>query len=322
MINFLSMTQSFLYAAILASVPLLFGTVGEIITEKAGNLNLGVEGMMYMGAIFSFMGAYYYESIIIAVIFGFLGGMLGAFIYSFLTVTLKADQVVTGLVLTIFGTGLANLLGSGIVKASATGNITLQESVKAMSRPINLGFLTDLPVVGKLLFTHSFFTYLAVLFAILAGVYINHTRWGHNLRAIGENPSAADATGVSVDKYKYFHIMFGGGLAGLGGAYISLVTCGGTWTYNCVAGQGWIAVALVIFAAWKPSRAIFGSLFFGALSVLRLYLPRSVVDIPPAIFQMLPFVVTSVVLIISSIRMRHENQQPAASGINYFREER
>ena len=322
MTGFFDWLSSFLYAAMLAGVPLLFGTLGEVITEKSGSLNLGVEGMMYMGAVFGFMGGYLFASPILALVFAFLGGALGALCYAFLTVTLKANQNVTGLTLTIFGTGLANFLGESLITSSPSGAAVVAENVKLAFRPMQWGALTTIPYVGKLLFNHSIFTYLAVGLAVLAGWYLNHTRLGLNLRAIGENPAAADAAGVSVDRYKYAHILLGGGICGLGGGYIALVTCGGSWTYNCVAGQGWIAVALVIFAAWSPYRAIWGSLVFGALSVLRLYIPNSVISIPPAVFAMVPFVVTCLVLVVSSIQMRKENQQPKGCGVNYFREER
>lgn len=319
---FIDWLSAFLYAAILAGVPLLFGTLGEILTEKAGNLNLGVEGMMYMGAVFGFMGGYYTESPLAAMLLAVLGGMLGALIYAVLTVTLKANQNVTGLTLTIFGTGLANFLGENMVNTSATGAAVVTETVKNAFRPLTLGGLGQIPYVGKLLFGHSIFTYLAVGMAVLAAWYLNHTRFGLNLRAVGENPAAADAAGVDVSRYKYAHILAGGGICGLGGAYIALVTCGGNWTYGCVGGQGWIAVALVIFAAWSPAKAILGSLVFGALSVLRLYIPATVIAIPAAVFAMVPFLVTCVVLVVSSIRMKRENQQPRACGVNYFREER
>lgn len=313
---------NFLYAAMLAGVPLLYGTLGEILTEKAGNVNLGVEGMMYMGAVFGFMGAYYLDSVLAALLFAFLGGLGGALIYAFLTVTLKANQNVAGLTLTIFGTGLANLLGTSMVNASGSGAAMVSESMKTVFRPLDMGPLTALPYVGKLLFNHSVLTYLGIVLAVTAGWYLNHTRKGLNLRAVGENPAAADAAGVNVSLYKYVHTLLGGGICGLGGAYIALVTCGGNWTYSCVGGLGWIAVALVIFAAWSPYKALLGSLVFGALSVLKLYIPTSVLNIPSAFFSMLPFLVTCVILVISSIRMRRENQQPHGCGVNYFREER
>lgn len=314
--------SNFLYAAILAGVPLLFGTLGEILTEKAGNINLGVEGMMYMGAVFGFMGAYYLDSAIATLLFAFLGGLGGALVYAFLTVTLKANQNVAGLTLTIFGTGLANLLGTNMINGSGSGAAMVSDAMKAFFRPMDMGALTAISYLGKLLFNHSLFTYLGIVLAITAGWYLNHTAQGLNLRAVGENPAAADAAGVNVSAYKYVHILLGGGICGLGGAYIALVTCGGNWTYNCVGGLGWIAVALVIFAAWSPYKALLGSLVFGALSVLKIYIPTSVINIPSAFFSMLPFLVTCVILVISSIRMRRENQQPHACGVNYFREER
>ncbi len=314
--------STFLYAAILAGVPLLFGTLGEIITEKAGHVNLGVEGMMYMGAVLGFMGGYYLDSVAMVLLLALVGGMAGAAVYAFLTVTMKANQNVTGLTLTIFGTGLANLLGTNMINSSASGAAICSDAVKAAFRPVNLGVLTRLPYVGQLLFGHSLFTYLAVILAVAAGWYMTHTRFGLNLRAVGENPAAADAAGVNVSLYKYAHVIAGGGICGLGGAYIAMVTCGGNWTYNCVGGLGWIAVALVIFATWSPVKAILGSLVFGALSVLRLYIPASVISIPAAFYSMMPFAATCVILVIGSIRQKREKQQPHACGVNYFREER
>lgn len=321
MTEFFDWLLRFLYAAILAGTPLLFGTVGEIITQKSGNLNLGVEGMMYMGAIFGFMGGHYFASPTLALLFAFLGGAFGALIYALLTVTLKANQNVTGLTLTIFGTGLANFLGENMIKSSPTGRAVVADSVVNFFKPMEFKPLTDSPL-GKLLFSHSLFTLLGIALAIGAGLYLNRSKKGLNLRAVGENPSAADAAGINVVLYKYVHILIGGGICGLGGAYIALVTCGGNWTYSAMSGQGWIAVALVIFASWSPYKALLGSLVFGALSVLRLYIPSSLFQIPPAIASMVPFVVTCVVLVVSSIKMRKENQQPKGCGVNYFREER
>ncbi len=315
-------TLAFLYATILAGVPLLYGTLGEIIIEKSGNLNLGVEGMMYMGAIIGFLAAHYFESALLAIVFAFLAGVVGALIYAVLTVTLKANQNVTGLTLTVFGTGIANFIGETLKASAPVGTVFIPEHVLRSLVPQKMGALSDLPVVGKLLFEHSPLTYLALFFAIAMSLYLNRTRQGLNLRAIGENPGAADAMGVDVNRYKYLHILFGGGLCGIGGVYVSLVTCVGNWQPNIIGGQGWIAVALVIFASWSPLKAVLGSLVFGALSMLRLYIPKDVIDIPGALFSMLPFVVTCIVLVVSSLRMRKENQQPAACGINYFREER
>ncbi|MEG0935146.1 MAG: ABC transporter permease [Clostridia bacterium] len=314
---------NFLYAAILAGVPLLYGTLGEILTEKAGNLNLGVEGMMYMGAIIGFWAGYATDSALMAYLGAFAAGMLGALIYAFLTVTLKANQNVTGLTLTIFGIGFANFIGENLILHSATKSAIVSDALKAQFSEIRIPYLSDIPVIGKLLFQHTWFVYLGIVLAVIAGLYLYKTRRGLNLRAVGENPAAADASGINVTLYKYAHILIGGGVCGLGGAYVSLVTCGGAWTYNCVNGLGWISVALVIFANWNPYRALAGSLVFGALSVLRLYLPVAVVKlIPTAVFSMLPFVVTAVVLIMTSMRMSREHAQPKGCGVNYFREER
>jgi simple sugar transport system permease protein len=313
---------SFVYAAVLAGVPLMFGTLGEVVTQKAGNLNLGVEGMMYLGAIFGFWAGYAWDSPALALLFAFLAGMGGALIYALLTVTLKANQNVAGLTLTIFGTGVANYIGNSLIMASPTRSAVLAQSVVDAFKPLRLPLLADIPYLGKLLFTHSLFVYLGVALCLAAGFYFNHTRQGLNLRAVGENPAAADAVGIRVARYKYLHIALGGGICGLGGAYVSLVTCGGSWTYNCINGLGWIAVALVIFAAWSPYRALHGSLTFGALSVLRLYIPGTVLSIPPSIFAMLPFLATIVVLIFTSVRLNRERMQPKGCGVNYFREER
>lgn len=320
--SFTEQLLAFLYAAILASVPLLYGTLGEILIEKSGNLNLGVEGMMYLGAIMGFLGSFLFGSPIAALLFAFLAGMAGAAIYAFMTVTLKGNQNVTGLTLTIFGTGIANFIGETLKENHPAGTSFITNQVKQALLPLNLGALTDIPVAGKLLFNHSVFTYLAVALAIGMSVYLKYSQKGLNLRSVGENPSAADAVGINVSRYKYIHILIGGGICGLGGAYVSLVTAVGNWQPNIIGGQGWIALALVIFSSWSPLKAILGSLIFGALSVLRLYIPKDVIDIPGAIFSMLPFAVTCLVLIISSMKMKRENQQPAGCGINYFREER
>ncbi|MEA5069360.1 MAG: ABC transporter permease [Christensenellaceae bacterium] len=321
--DWVSYLTNFLYAAILAGVPLLFGTLGEIQTERAGNLNLGVEGQMYMGAIAGFFLAYATGQAYMAYVGAFAAGALGALIYAFLTVTLKANQNVTGLTLTIFGAGFANFAGENMILSSPTKSAILSDALKAQFSAIDIPGLSDLPVVGRLLFAHTLFVYLGVALALVAGWYLFGTRKGLNLRAVGENPAAADAAGIPVSLYKYVHILLGGGICALGGAYVALVTCGGAWTYNCVNGLGWIAVALVIFAGWNPYRAILGSLVFGALSVLRLYLPAGATRIiPSAMFSMLPFIVTAAVLILSSMRTSRDHAQPRGCGVNYFREER
>ena len=234
-----------------------------------------------------------------------------------LTVSFKANQNVTGLTLTIFGTGVANLLGSNYTASGA-----LSENVMSVFKALNIPGLSDIPYVGKLLLNYNPFVYFGVVLCICMGLYINRTSQGRSLRAVGENPAAADAMGVNVTLYKYVHILLGGGICALGGAYVIIVTCNGLWTYNCINGLGWIAVALVIFAGWSAYRVVLGSLVFGALSVLRLYTPASVANVPQAIFMMLPFIATAIVLVVTSIRPSHKHQQPRSCGLNYYREDR
>ena len=313
---------NFLHAALLAGTPLMFGTLGEITTEKAGNLNLGVEGMMSIGAIAGFYVGFTTQNILLAVLGAFAAGILSSLIYAFLTVTLKANQNVTGLTLTIFGVGFSNFFGDFLRESAGVSVLKLSDKITNAVQAVHIPVLSDLPYVGKLFFQYNPFVYFGILLCIIMGIYINHTRKGLNLRAIGENPGAADAAGVNVTRVKYFNILLGGGICGIGGAYISLVLCGGVWVTNSVNGLGWIAVALVIFASWNPFKAILGSFIFGAFTILKFYIPKSIISIPEAIFDMLPFLVTAIVLIVTSIRKSKENTQPAGCGINYFREER
>lgn len=313
---------NFLHAALLADTPLMFGTLGEIVTEKAGNLNLGVEGMMSIGAIAGFYVGFTTQNIVLAVLGAFLAGLLSALIYAFLTVTLKANQNVTGLTLTIFGVGFANFFGDFLRESAGIDVLKLSDKITNTVQAIHIPVLSDIPYVGKLFFQYNPFVYFGILLCILMGIYILHTRKGLNLCAVGENPGAADAAGVNVTRVKYFNILLGGGVCGIGGAYISLVLCGGIWVTDSVNGLGWIAVALVIFASWNPFKAILGSFIFGAFNILKFYIPKNIVTIPEAIFDMLPFLVTAIVLIVTSIRKSKENTQPAGCGINYFREER
>lgn len=316
-------------AAVLAGTPLLFGTLGEILTEKSGNLNLGVEGMMFMGAIAGLAGAYFYEQWVsvpsgilaafLAILFSFLCGALGALIYSFLTVTLRANQNVTGLALTIFGTGFGNFFGDVMGTSSSSGYAAVGTEIKSAFLGMKIPFLSDIPYIGKLLFSYNFLVYLGILIAVLMAFFLNKTRIGLNLRAVGEDPAAADAAGINVTKYKYLATCIGGGICGIGGMYISMVICSGVWVHNCVGGVGWIAVALVIFATWSPSRALLGSLVFGGLSIMRLYVP---LGIPIQIYDTFPYMATVIVLIATGIRQSKEHSIPKSTGVNYFREER
>ena len=185
-----------------------------------------------------------------------------------------------------------------------------------------LPLLGDIPVVGKLLFSHNILVYFSVLVAVLLGLYIKKTKPGLNMRAVGENPAAADAAGINVTRTRYIHALLGGGICGIGGAYISIINGMGVWNNDSVNGLGWISVSLVIFAAWSPIKAILGSFVFGAFSVIMLYAPKEIIPIPTAIYKMLPFLLTIVVLIFTSMRKSKESSQPASCGLSYFREER
>ena len=312
---------NFLVAAIVSGTPLLFGTLGEILTEKAGHLNLGVEGMMAIGAIAGFYTGYKTNSVLLALLMSFSAGMLCALIYAFLTITLKATHNVTGLTLTIFGSGLSSFIAFSMIQNAENGVPVLDRSFTSSLANIHIPFLSDIPVLGKLLFQYNPLVYLGVVIAIVMAVYIKRTRAGLNLTAVGENPGAADAAGINVTLVKYVHVLIGGGICGLGGAYMALTIGNGSWVNNVVNGYGWIAVALVIFASWNPAKAIGGAFVFGAFSVIRYYMPTGV-NLPTAFYNMLPFLVTAIVLVISSVRKKKKHVEPAAIGAIYFREER
>ena len=283
----------FIQKAIAQGIGMLFGATGEIITEKSGNLNLGVPGLMYMGGIAGLMGAFIYESgaenpsgivgVLISMLCALLASGFGALIYSVLTITLRANQNVTGLALTTFGVGFGNFFGGSL--------------------------------------SYGFMTYFGIILAILVSWFMYKSRKGLNLRAVGESPATADAAGINVTLYKYLATIIGGAISGLGGLYFVMEYSGGTWTNNGFGDRGWLAIALVIFALWKPINAIWGSFLFGALYILYLYIPglgRSMQEI----FKMLPYLVTIVVLIFTSFRKKKEYQPPESLGNSYFREER
>lgn len=320
----------FIQNAIGQGIGILFGANGEILTEKSGNLNLGVPGMMYMGGITGLAGAYLYENavaapvpvvgMLIALVCALVAGTLGGAIYSVLTISLRANQNVAGLALTTFGVGLGNFFGGSLSKLSGgVGQISVAATAGAFRQPIPL--LCDIPVIGEALFSYGFLTYFAIALSVYLAWYIRRTRRGLNLRAVGESPSTADAAGIDVARYKYVATCVGGAICGLGGLYFVMEYSGGTWTNNGFGDRGWLAIALVIFALWKPKYSILGSILFGGLYIVYLYIPglsRSSQEI----FKMLPYVVTIVVLVVLSIRNRRENQPPESLGLSYFREER
>ena len=319
----------FIQNAIGQGIGILFGANGEILTEKSGNLNLGVPGMMYMGGIAGLAGAYLYENavvapvpvvgMLIALVCALVAGTLGGAIYSVLTISLRANQNVAGLALTTFRVGLGNFFGGSLSKLSGgVGQISVAATAGAFRQPIPL--LCDIPVIGEALFSYGFLTYFAIALSVYLAWYIRRTRRGLNLRAVGESPSTADAAGIDVARYKYVATCVGGAICGLGGLYFVMEYSGGTWTNNGFGDRGWLAIALVIFARWNPLHAIWGSILFGALYILYLYIPglgRSMQEI----FKMLPYFVTIVVLVLTSLRKKKEDQPPESLGQPFFREE-
>lgn len=324
------MLATIINKSIVQGVPLLFGSTGEIITEKSGNLNLGIPGIMYMGGAAGVIGAYLYERavdvpspflcIVIPLLSSLLGSALLALIYSFLTITLRANQNVTGLALTTFGVGFGDFFGGSLTKIFGNGG-NLSVKTTADYFKTTLPFASKLGDLGKVFFSYGFLVYVAIIIALLTAWFLRRTKAGLHLRAVGENPATADAAGINVIKYKYIATVIGGAIAGLGGLYFIMDYTGGSWTNGGFGDRGWLAIALVIFALWKPDLGILGSFLFGGLYIAYSYISgisRSSV----AIFNMLPYVVTIAVLIITSVRNKKENQPPESLGLAYFREER
>ena len=312
-------------AAISMGVVYLYGCIGETIIEKGGNLNLGIPGIMCLGALGGAVGVNVYCSIftnenistvlilLFTITFSFLFACLGGLIYAVLTVSLQANQNVTGLSLTTFGVGMMKFLGSNME----------QDNFVFASRAIKKLFVgyESLGGFGKLFLSYGFLVYLAFILAVGVGLFIRYTRVGLFLRAIGESPKTADDQGINVTKYKYLAILIGSGIAGLGGLYYVMDRSGGTtFVEAAIEAFGWLSVALVIFSMWKPWVGAIGSILFGGLYVLPQYIGVSNTQIK--LFDLLPYVVTVLVLIITSILDAKNSQPPASLGINYYREDR
>lgn len=320
----------FLQRAILQGTPLLFGATGEILTEKSGNLNLGIPGIMYIGAISGVIGGFFYQNsgavvqpslaILVPLLCCLLGALLVSLLYCFLTINLKANQNVTGLAITTFGVGFGNFFGGSLIKIlkSDVPYLSLVKIAKAYKT--TLPFAKNLGKLGQLFFSYGFLVYLAVFIAVGMGIFLKRTKTGLHLRAVGENPATADAVGINVSRYKYFATCIGGMIAGLGGLFYIMDYSNGIWSNNGFGDRGWLAIAIVIFATWKPTVSILGSYLFGALYILFNYINVPMQFLP--LIQMLPYVVTIVVLIAVSIRKKRENQPPASLGLTYFREDR
>lgn len=321
----------FLFNIVLINIPLLYGTVGEIVVEKAGSLDLGVEGTMAVGAIFGYLAGCAANSMVVGLLVSFLAAGLCGALFAVLTVSFQANQNVTGLTITTFGLGLYFFVGKGMGERwpAMTGASALVDGFAAREVPL----LSKIPVLGKVFFSQNLLVYLGVAVAVLVWWYLNFTKTGLRLRAVGENPGAADSVGVNILLYKYVHLIAGSGIMGLGGFYMALNMSGSFEGSNCwINGYGWIAIALVIFANWNPVMAILGTLVFGFFNTLQIYsgalagaFPGGLGwlnAVPAQLFKALPFIITAIVLIASSVRKREGSGQPAALGLNYFREER
>ena len=325
---------SFIPRAIVQGIPLLLGSTGETLTEKSGNLNLGIPGIMYVGGICGVIGSFYYEmgktaaemstalTLLIPLVCCLVGSLLMGLLYCFLTVTLRANQNVTGLALTTFGVGFGNFFGGSLIKLSGSSlpSIIMTNTSNVFRR--TLPAAEKLGVFGKLLLNYGFLAYVAVAIALFASWVLNRTRTGLHLRAVGESPNTADAAGINVSRYKYVSTCIGSMIAGLGGLYYVMDYACGVWTNDAFGDRGWLAIALVIFTIWRPNVGVLASFLFGGLYILHMYIPSGMNLAVKELYKMAPYVVTIIVLVLSSMRNKRENQPPASLGLAYFREER
>ena len=325
---------AFIPRAVTQGIPLMFGCVGETITEKSGNLNLGTAGIMYVGGICGVIGSFFYETkvgaqnmtaflgITIPLVCCLVGSLLMGLIYCFLTVTLRANQNVTGLAMTTFGIGIGNFFGGSLIKItnSEVPSIVLNQTGKFFKT--QLPFAKGLGWFGTIFCSYGFLAYVAIILAIIAAVILSRTRTGLSLRAVGENPGTADAAGINVTRYKYFATCLGAMISGLGGLYFVMDYSSGIWANDAFGDRGWLAIALVIFTIWRPGHSIWASILFGGLYILHIFLPTGTELAVKELYKGIPYVVTIIVLIITSLRNKRENQPPGSLGLSYFREDR
>lgn len=312
---------------------IMLASLGELLIEKVGSLNLGTPGTMCVGAAAGFIPVFYYcnntenpnVAIIILLALGvaFLAAMLMGAVFSFFTVTLRINQNVVGLVMTMFGCGLAEFLSIYFIK-SESGNVRCDEAFQVFTAKIP--FLSNkLGVVSDIFFGYGFMVYVTIALVVGMMFFLYRTRIGLNLRAVGENPGTADAAGINVTRYKYLATCIGSGLVGMAGIFCVMQFKSGAWStadITSIEAFGWLAVALVIFALWKPINLLWGAAAFGVCYWAYLYLPQLGIVLSTDIVQMLPYIITILVLIVVNLRKNRENQGPASLGVPYFREER
>lgn len=314
------MNESVLMLTLMAGIglgtPLVFGTVGEILTERSGILNLGVQGMMLFGAVAGFWATFVTGNLWLGVIASLVAGAGLSVIHAFNSVTLRVSQIVSGLALTIFGTGVAVYIGK------AGSDPLIGQPSKAIFEPIFPDAVSDLPIVGPLIFGHDALVYLSWVIVAVASYYLFHTRPGLTVRAVGEDPASAEAAGINVSAVRYIHVMLGGALAGLGGAYFSLALVP-SWQDNPIGQAGWISIALVILASWRPWRALWVAYLFGIAGRLNFTFQTLEINVPATLLDMLPFLLAIIAMIaLTSGKRARFLGAPAALAIPYFREER
>ena len=293
---------SFIPRAVMQGIPLLLGSTGETLTEKSGNLNLGIPGTMYVGAISGVIGAFFYESslpspealkpamaILVPMFSCLLGALLMGLLYCFLTVTLRANQNVTGLALTTFGVGFGNFFGGSLIKLSGSDMPYLALSATSTCFRSHLSAADTTGWFGKVFLSYGFLAYLAVVIALIAGYVLKHTRVGLHLRSVGESPATADSAGINVSRYKYVATCAGSMIAGLGGLYYVMDYASGIWSNNAFGDRGWLAIALVIFTIWRPNVGVLASVLFGGLYILHMYIPSGMNLAVKELYKMLPY---------------------------------
>ncbi|BCR04467.1 ABC transporter permease [Desulfuromonas versatilis] len=305
------MLEILLDATVRAGTPILFATLGAILNERAGIINLGIEGLMLIGALAGFAGTQATGSLLVGVLAAFAAALAAGCIHGFVTVQLRGNQIVSGLALTMFGIGVTALFGRGMV------GLTIEGFERAA-----IPGLSQIPVIGKPFFNQDLLIYFSFLLVAGLHFFFYRTRWGLSLRTVGENPAAADTCGVAVNRYRFLAVAVGSGIVGIGGAYLSLASTP-MWIENMSAGRGWIAVALVIFASWSSGRALAGAYLFGGITAMQLRFQAMGTTVSAHILQMLPYFFTILVLVVSTLRLQKgASQQPESLGQPYDREDR
>lgn len=323
---------AFFPRAVAQGVPLMLGSTGETLTQKSGNLNLGLPGVMYVGAICGVIGSFMYENsgaemngllaVGIPVLCCLFGSLLMGLLYCFLTVTLRANQNVTGLAMTTFGVGFGNFFGGSLIRLTDSEVPSIALTATSSFFKTSLPFADDLGWFGSIFLSYGALAYIAVIIALACSYFLKRTRSGLNLRAVGEDPATADAAGINVTMYKYRATCIGCMIAGLGGLYYVMDYASGIWSNDAFGDRGWLAIALVIFTMWRPAVGVLASILFGGLYILYLFIPSGTNLAVKELYKMLPYLVTIAVLIIVSLKKSRENQPPAHLGLSYFREER